>query len=119
MLAILAGVILLVVVLVDCFEAVVLPRRLIHRWRPNLLFYRTTWRFWRWMSSLFPSVPYRDNALSLFGPLSLLCLLACWAAALITGFALIQWGGQALSDGAPVPFLDSLYNSGETFFTLG
>jgi Ion channel len=119
MFAIIVGVAVLLLTLVDCFEAVVLPRRVTHRWRPTRLFYRTTWRMWRWMSGLFPTVRYRDNALSLFGPLSLLCLLVCWAAAMITGFALIQWGGQLLSSTSYVAFADSLYNSGETFFTLG
>ena len=61
----------------------------------------------------------RDNALSLFGPLSLLCLFVCWAASLIVGFALIQWGGRMMSITLEIPFLDCLYNSGETFFTLG
>jgi Ion channel len=119
MFAIIVGVVLLLLTLVDCFEAVVLPRRVIHRWRPIRLFYRTSWRLWRWMSGLFPTVRHRDNALSLFGPLSLLCLFVCWAAALIIGFALIQWGGQFLAGDSHVPLADCLYNSGETFFTLG
>src|SRR5262245_13381342 len=119
MLAILAGAVIILLVLVDCFEAVVLPRRVTHRWRPTRLFYRTTWRAWRSLAHLSSSVRVRDNALSLFGPLSLLCLLICWAASLIIGFALIQWGGRTMSDTTQIPFWDCLYNSGETFFTLG
>jgi Ion channel len=119
MFAVLIGAVILLLTLVDCFEAVVLPRRVTHRWRPTRLFYRATWRAWRWLSGLSTSARVRDNALSLFGPLSLLCLLVCWAASLIVGFALIQWGGRMLSSAAEIPFSDCLYNSGETFYTLG
>src|SRR5262245_26321665 len=119
MLAILIGVVIVVMTLVDCFEAVVLPRRVTHRWRPTRLFYRTTWRVWRAVAGLATSARVRYNALSLFGPLSLLCLLVCWAISMIFGFALIQWGGRMLSSTAQIPFWDCLYNSGETFFTLG
>ncbi len=119
MFAILVGAVAVLLMLVDCFEAVVLPRRVTHRWRPTRLFYRTTWRLWRWMCGLFPSARVRDNALSIFGPLSLLCLFVCWAVAMIAGFALIQWGGQTMSSTSQVSFGDCLYNSGETFFTLG
>ena len=119
MLAILTGTLILLLTLVDCFEAVVLPRRVTRGWRPTRLFYRTTWRLWRGMAGLFPSPRYRENALSLFGPLSLLCLFVCWAVSMIFGFALIHWGGQTLSEASPVTLADCLYNSGETFFTLG
>ena len=64
---------------------------------------------------------FRENSLAWFGPLSLLVLLALWAfehrhrvrdAALGAGSALKMDGG------AP-GFLDDLYLSGTTFFTLG
>src|SRR5262245_36292416 len=119
MFAILVGAAIILLVLVDCFEAIVLPRRVTHRWRPTRLFFRTTWHVWRSIAFLSSSARVRDNALSLFGPLSLLCLLVCWAASLIVGFALIQWGGRMLSSTLQILFVDCLYNSGETFFTLG
>jgi hypothetical protein len=63
----------------------------------------------------------REVYLSYFGPLSLIFLLALWAAILILAFALLQWGlGSSLQ--APeqdVTFGTYLYMSGITFVTLG
>ncbi len=42
----LAGAGLLALVLVDAFEAIVLPRRATRRYRFSRLFYMTTWRVW-------------------------------------------------------------------------
>src|SRR5439155_16687621 len=53
-------------------------------------------------------------------PLSLLVLLAAWAASLVTAFAMVQAGiGTRLNVEGDGAFLDHLYMSGETFFTLG
>jgi ion channel len=48
-------------------------------------------------------------------------LLGFWAAGLILGFALIQFGigGHEQLNSQPVTFWGILYHSGETFFTLG
>src|SRR5207245_10201029 len=62
----------------------------------------------------------RETYLSFFGPLSLLVLLAAWAASLIAGFALLQTGlGAGLNVPGGGSITDHLYLSGETFFTLG
>src|SRR6267143_206797 len=62
----------------------------------------------------------RETYLSFCGPLSLLVLLAVWAASLIAGFALLQTGlGAGLNVAGGGSFTDHLYLSGETFFTLG
>jgi len=56
-----------------------------------------------------------------FGPLSLFVMLTIWAVGLIVGFALLHWsGGSELRPFAGrARFLDDLYMSGTTFFTLG
>ena len=48
-------------------------------------------------------------------------LLGFWAAGLIFGFALIQYGigGHEQLNQEPLTFGRILYHSGETFFTLG
>jgi len=119
MLATLAGILLVLFALHDSFEALVLPRRVTRQWRVSRLYYRAGWSLWRRASQLIPAGRYRENALSVFGPLSLLGLFACWAAMLIFGFALVHWGRRTLGDGPGVDFWLSLYMSGETFFTLG
>ena len=56
-----------------------------------------------------------------FGPLSLLLLIALWALGLIVSFGLLHWGlGSRLTDpDGHTGFGVDLYMSGTTFFTLG
>src|SRR5439155_7882976 len=72
----LLSVVLIAVVLGDAFEAMVLPRRVTHRYRLARLFYRGSWMLWRLLARWLPSGRRRATWLSLFGPLSLLCLFA-------------------------------------------
>ena len=73
------------------------------------------------MARRIPSRARRENFLSYFGPLSLIFLLMLWAAGLIFGFALLQYGvGEHFhTSGDPLTFGLLIYQSGETFFTLG
>jgi hypothetical protein len=119
MLATIAGILLLLLALGDAFEAMVLPRRITRRWRLTRLFYRPTWSLWRRATLRFPPGRYRQNAFSIFGPLSVLALFGCWIFLLINGFALICWGQQTLSGANGHDYRQYLYHSGETFFTLG
>jgi hypothetical protein len=119
MVATLCGVLLIVVTLIDCFESLVLPRRITRRWRPTRLYYRCGWWLWRGGCRLIPAGRYRENTLSIFGPLSLLGLFVCWVAALITGFALVHWGQATLPGELGGDLRQCLYHSGETLFTLG
>ena len=117
----LAGLALIVVILVDAFETVLLPRRVTHGYRLIRLFYRYSWTIWRQFARLFTSARYRESFLSFFGPLSVLVVFGAWAFGLVIGFALLHWslhtpltatvaGQSAVSYG---------YFSGDTFFTLG
>ena len=115
----LVGVMLILIALTDCFESLVLPRRITRRWRPARLYYRSSWRLWRAACGLIPVNRYRENALSIFGPLSLFGLFACWVAVLIAGFALVHWGQGTLPGELGGDLRQCLYHSGETFFTLG
>src|SRR5436305_14821086 len=82
---------LIVVVFIDAFEAIILPRRIAHAYRLARLFYQSTWRLWRAASQLFSPGRRRNAFLSVFGPLSLFALLVVWAMGLIAGFALLHW----------------------------
>jgi hypothetical protein len=116
-----AGVVLLGVVLWDAFETIVLPRRVTRRVRLTRMFYRATWRPFRASARWVRAGSRRETYLSFFGPLSLVFLLAVWAATLIFAFALLQYGnGSAAQMGNEPPGLAAdLYLSGTTFFTLG
>jgi hypothetical protein len=119
MLTTLAGILLVLFALQDSFEALVLPRRVTRQWRISRVYYRAMWRVWRQAARLIRAARVRETFLSVFGPLSLFGLFACWAAMLMAGFALINWGQNTLGPNANAGFLDYLYMSGETFFTLG
>ena len=86
-----ASVLLILLILIDAFEATVLPRQVMHRWRFARLYYRTTWTIWTTVALRLPSPKRRDAMLAWFGPLSLLGLFATWVIVLIFGFALLNW----------------------------
>ena len=115
------GIIIIWVVLLDAFETVVLPRRVLRNFKLTAYFYRRTWIPWRWIARHIKKPSRQQNFLGYFGPLSLILLLGFWASSLILGFALIQYGigGHEQLSGEPLNFGKILYHSGETFFTLG
>src|SRR4051812_15740359 len=113
---------LIIIVLIDAFEVMILPRRINRAFRPARLYYRFAWIMWRRASCLWPAGKWRHGFLSVFGPLSLLGLMGVWAAGLIVGFAALHWSlGTALdfSGDDDNSFAGYLYFSGTTFVTLG
>src|SRR5215212_8812284 len=91
LLATLAGILLIILTLVDGFETILQPRRVTHRFRFARVFYRSTWRVWRFLAMRFSVGKRRESFLGVFGPLSLLRLFASWVLVLIVRFALIYW----------------------------
>ena len=115
------GLLLIAVILWDAFEVVILPRRVVRRFRLARIFYRSTWAMWRCVVELLVSTRRRETYLGYYGPLSLIVLLMGWATMLVVAFALVQW---ALGPSLRVPegeadFGAAVYMSGTTFFTLG
>src|SRR5579871_1154064 len=119
--AVVFGIIVIWSVLLDAFETVVLPRRVLRNFKLTAYFYRRTWIPWRRIANKIKTPSRQQNFLGYFGPLSLILLLAFWAAGLIFGFALIQYGigGHEQLSGERLSFGKIVYHSGETFFTLG
>lgn len=115
------GIVVIWAVLLDAFETMVLPRRVLRNFRLTAYFYRRTWIPWRRIASHIKTTSRQQNFLGYFGPLSLILLLAFWATALIFGFAMIQYGigGHEQLSGERLTFGKIIYHSGETFFTLG
>ena len=119
--AFLAGALIVVGTLWDAFETLVLPRapRRTRRFTPT--FYGATWRAWAACGRRIASAARRERYLAVYGPLSVFVLVALWAAALVVGFALLQWSQRELLlnvDGA-AHFSDDLYMSATTLFALG
>jgi hypothetical protein len=114
--------VLIIVVFIDAFEAMILPRRVRHGYRLARLFYRSAWVLWRALAIRLPAGRWRNAFLAIFGPLSLFALVIVWAAGLITGFAMLHWflgTGLKLPAGTDDSFATYWYFSGTTFFTLG
>lgn len=118
------GLALVAVILWDVFETIILPRRVTRRFRLARLFYRWTWRPWRFITCFIRKKNRRESFLSYYGPLSLLGLFVVWAIALIVAFAVLHYAAgsavvsQIAATGQP-GFRTDLYMSGTTFFTLG
>src|ERR1035438_10091402 len=119
--AVIFGIVIIFVVLLDAFETVVLPRRVTRHFKLTAWFYRRTWIPWRKIAGHIQTSSRQQNFLGYFGPLSLIMLLEFWAASLILGFALLQYGigGHEQLSHEPLTFGRIIYHSGQTFFTLG
>jgi Ion channel len=121
-LALIGGLALAIVILIDAFEAIILPRRVTRKIRVTRLFYRTTWGFWKALVAKIPSRKTREALLGGYGPCSLLLLIAIWALGLVLSFGLMQYGaGSAIDvhEAGPPGFAMDVYLSATTFFTLG
>lgn len=112
------GIVIILSVLWEAFETVVLPRRVVRRFRVTRLFYRSMWEPWRAIARRYKNAKSRETFLSYFGPLSILFLFAIWAAAIIVGFGMLYYSSST-QDSTHPSFETCLYLSGTTMFTLG
>jgi hypothetical protein len=108
-----AGGLILATVLWDAFETIVMPRSAMRKLRLARVYYRISWHGWVTVGGVLRSEVRRERYLAVFGPLSVIGLLAVWAIGLITAFALMRWAQDQ------VPFVDAMYRSATTLFTLG
>ncbi len=108
------GLALLGVVFHDVFEVMLLPRRVQRKFRLVRIFFNYSWGLWARLAKRIRSDKRRENILGIFGPLSLVVLMLCWAIILILAFGFIYNALQPSSR-----LLHVLYMSGVTFFTLG
>jgi len=117
----LLGILCLLVVLLDAFQTIILPRRTAGRLRLTRIFYILTWIPWRFVALRIHHPRKRETALSFYGPLSLIFLLVVWACGMVFGFSLIYYAlGNPFSDAShSLGYLSGLYVSGTSFFTLG
>lgn len=125
-LALIAGLVLLALVLLDAFQSIILPRRPVGRFRITRLFFVATWTPWRAAAAATRSRAGRDQFFSIYGPLALLLLFFLWALLLTVGFGLIFYGLRIpfrdpllMGTGPLVRLRSCLYFSGTTLFTLG
>ena len=119
--AVIFGIVLILLVALDAFETIILPRRVARRFRLVRLITFVIQLGWKSLGYVTRAGARRESILSYLGPLSLLALFGFWAVLFVFGFALLLWG-LALPLNAPdkvTSFTTYLYLSGTTFFTLG
>jgi hypothetical protein len=119
--AVAGGGALVLLTLWDAFETVILPRTVVRLVRLSRTINNLIWRPWSTLAARARTDARRERYLSFYGPVSVILMLAIWAAALIFGFALVSYGFGSpwFAPQRHVTFLDDLYVSGTTLFTLG
>ena len=108
-----AGILLVALIFWDAFEVMLLPLPIRRNLRLVMLFVRCTWQSWSFVARRLGPRERRERLLGVYGPLSLVLLICLWVGGLILGFGLIHLALQ------PDSFLQALYFSGITFFTVG
>ena len=116
-LALAAGLALVLVAASDAVSTLVTTRRRRGRRWPTPVFYRGTWRAWRAIARR-ASPDQREAFLGLYGPLSLLGLLVFWVVLLVAGWGAVWWGLRPAVSGVG-SYLDAVYFAGVGFFTVG
>ncbi|HMD90630.1 MAG TPA: hypothetical protein VKF38_15860 [Anaerolineaceae bacterium] len=116
------GLSLILLVLLDAFETVVLPRSVSPRFRLTARFYHVTWNVWRAVTRHWTSGSHREGILAFYGPLALLGLLVVWVVLLILGFTGLLWALSISPMNAPGQVFDlktDLIASASSFITAG
>ena len=117
LLAVVAGLALVLVSASDAVSTLVTTRRRRGRHWPTQVFYRRTWRAWVALGRR-AQPELREGFLAVYGPLSLLGLLVTWVVLLVAGWAAVWWGLRSAVTGVD-GYLDAVYFAGVGFFTVG
>jgi Ion channel len=117
LLAVVAGLALVLVSASDAVSTLVTTRRRRGRHWPTQVFYRQTWRAWVALARRAQPL-LREGFLAVYGPLSLLGLLVTWVVLLVAGWGAVWWGLRSAVTGVD-GYLDAVYFAGAGFFTVG
>lgn len=116
--AALLGLFFVLVVLLDAFETIVLPRTVVRRVRLSNMFFDVSAHIYRWLGKQ-AKCGSRQSTLVAYAPLLLIALIILWAVLIVFGFALIHYGLGTPFHGDEDSLGGITYYSGVTFFTLG
>jgi hypothetical protein len=115
-----AGVLLLVLVLWDVFEAVVVPRPAsTSRFRLARYVVYPTWRTWRGVATRTRTGVARDVMLGLFAPGAAMILLVMWLICMILGYGLLLYAMRGDLEPSSISLGDAVYFAGTSLLTLG
>ncbi len=117
--AVILGLGLILVAMVDALESIVMPRTVKRSLRLSTLMFELSSRGYA-LTRFLPKGPIRNSVLNAYAPVTLLSLISFWALSIVFGFALLVWGVHpVMTNQVEIGFPSSLYYSGVTFFTLG
>jgi Ion channel len=116
-LAVVAGLALVLVTAADAVSTLVTTRRRRGRHWPTQAFYRRTWSAWTALGRR-ATPDRREGFLAVYGPLSLLGLLVTWVVLLVAGWGAVWWGLRSAVPGVD-GYLEAVYFAGIGFFTVG
>jgi Ion channel len=117
-----AGIVLLVVTLLDVFSTLVMPRASRRRLRLTRLLFIATWRPWRWIGIRMSTQERRERVLAVAAPAFFFVLLVSWAGLAVLAYALILWShpfAGGIGGTGDDSFATALYFSGTSLFTIG
>ena len=115
--ALVGGLALVVLTLVDAIGTLVAARGMTARWRPTRQFYWASWRLWRSVAGRLKG-RRQESFLSAYAPLTLLALLGLWLVGLLVGWSLVYLAAKGDLEGA-TGYGSLLYYSGTCLLTLG
>lgn len=104
--------------LVDALNTLVLARRTRHVFRIARFYYQVTWRPFAAVARNIQSPLRRESFLGVYGPVSLLLLIALWGIGLVLAFGLLQWSAGMKSPRFTPTFAHDLYLSSRALVTL-
>lgn len=113
------GVLVAGLVLLDVFQAVVVPRPITGAIRPAALLVRSTWRVWRRVSLGVASSDKRERRLGIYAPSILIVLIVVWMLGLMVGYGLMLHALRADLEPPPRDFWATLYFAGTSLLTIG
>jgi hypothetical protein len=105
---------LVLAMMIEIFVAFLLPRRVKRDPKIVRSIFAYAWRPWRRIAAALPAQA-QDTMLGLYGPFGLLLNLVLWVAAMMLGYACLQWaGGSQLVPHGAVDFGNDVYFSAAT-----
>jgi hypothetical protein len=119
--AVVAGLLLIVIVLRDVFQGVIVPRAENTTLRISRYLMRGTWRVWPALAyRLYPKdEEQREEFFGVFAPFQLVTLLVVWGTLLVLGWGLVFYGLRSELRPPNMDFLTAVYYAGASLLTIG
>lgn len=114
-----AGAAVVVLVAMDIFRSLLVPRATTSRMRLGPIMSGGVFPLWQVISDHMSGRDHGQTVRAGFAPFMLVLLLVMWTALLIFGFGAIFWADRGGFEPTLMTFNDALYASGSAFSTLG